>query len=113
MESPIPATIWTTILRYVPPPYAHEKSGVLSISMGAKGNYVINKQSPNKQIWWSSPAAGVTISGPKRFEYDSNAKKWLEASEMDGVKNARRVNDDINTLLAKEMKTLYGVDLKF
>lgn len=55
----------------------------------------------------------MTISGPKRFEYDSNAKKWLEASKMDGVKNARRVNDDINTLLAKEMKTLYGVDLKF
>ena len=55
----------------------------------------------------------VTISGPKRFEYDSSSKKWLEASEMDGVKNSRRVSDDINTLLAKEMKTLYGVDMKF
>ena len=33
----------------------NEQSGVLSINMGSKGAYVINKQSPNKQIWWASP----------------------------------------------------------
>lgn len=26
--------------------------------------YVLNKQPPNKQIWWSSP-----VSGPKRFDW--------------------------------------------
>ncbi|CBK23374.2 Frataxin [Blastocystis hominis] len=83
-------------------------SGVLSINMGSKGSYVINKQSPNMQIWWSSP-----ISGPKRFEYDLNSKKWYEVGEMDGVKNSRKVNEDINSLLAKELKNLLGVDLKF
>ena len=83
-------------------------SGVLSINMGSKGSYVINKQSPNKQIWWSSP-----ISGPKRFEYDVNTTKWYEVGEMDGVKNTRKVNEDINALLTKELKTLLGVDLKF
>ena len=52
-------------------------------------------------------------SGPKRFEYDFNTKKWLEVEEQDGVKNTRRVNDDINSLLAKEMKSLFGVDMHF
>ena len=86
--------------------------------MGPKGSYVINKQSPNMQIWWSSPirqeaAAKCDGSGPKRFEYDLNSKKWYEVGEMDGVKNSRKVNEDINSLLAKELKTLLGVDLKF
>eukprot|EP00124_Ichthyophonus_hoferi_P003032 Ihof_evm3s238 gene=Ihof_evmTU3s238 len=31
------------------------ESGVLTVDLGATGTYVINKQSPNKQIWLSSP----------------------------------------------------------
>lgn len=42
-----------------------------------------------------------------------NSKKWYEVGEMDGVKNSRKVNEDINSLLAKELKNLLGVDLKF
>jgi frataxin len=39
--------------------------GVLSVNLGPSiGAWVINKQTPNKQIWWSSP-----ISGPRRYEY--------------------------------------------
>lgn len=39
--------------------------GVLTVALGNKfGTYVINKQTPNKQIWLSSP-----ISGPKRFDF--------------------------------------------
>ncbi|KAJ2640981.1 Mitochondrial matrix iron chaperone, partial [Coemansia sp. RSA 1285] len=45
-------------------------NGVLTISMGEKGTYVINKQPPNKQIWISSP-----ISGPERFDYDYAKKE--------------------------------------
>lgn len=30
-------------------------SGVLSFSLGDKGTFVVNKQTPNKQIWLSSP----------------------------------------------------------
>ena len=37
---------------------------MLTLHLGEKGTYVINKQSPNKQIWLSSP-----ISGPKRYEF--------------------------------------------
>lgn len=46
-------------------------SGVLTINLGNSiGTYVINKQSPNRQIWLSSP-----ISGPKR--YDLVDGKWI------------------------------------
>ena len=38
--------------------------GVLNIEMRGKKYYVLNKQTPNKQIWLSSP-----VSGPSRFEY--------------------------------------------
>ncbi|CAH0407510.1 unnamed protein product [Chilo suppressalis] len=38
--------------------------GVLTISLGSQyGTYVINRQTPNKQIWLSSP-----VSGPKRYD---------------------------------------------
>ena len=41
-------------------------SGILTFNVD-KNRYVLNKQPPNKQIWWSSP-----ISGPLRFDYDGN-----------------------------------------
>lgn len=42
--------------------------GVLNISLGPSiGHWVINKQTPNRQLWWSSP-----MSGPRRYEYDSS-----------------------------------------
>lgn len=31
------------------------QSGVLTVNLGQKGTYVINKQTPNKQLWLSSP----------------------------------------------------------
>ncbi|XP_060663860.1 frataxin homolog, mitochondrial [Drosophila nasuta] len=45
--------------------------GVLTVNLGqTHGTYVINRQTPNKQIWLSSPT-----SGPKRFDYV--AGKWI------------------------------------
>lgn len=44
--------------------------GVLSLYLPSNGSYVINKQPPNKQIWWSSP-----LSGPKRFDLVDG--KWV------------------------------------
>lgn len=29
--------------------------GVLTLKLGGHGTYVLNKQSPNRQVWWSSP----------------------------------------------------------
>ena len=34
------------------------------------GTYVLNRQTPNKQIWLSSPK-----SGPKRYDFINN--KWI------------------------------------
>lgn len=34
---------------------ARFQQGVLNIVAGDRGTWVLNKQSPNRQIWWSSP----------------------------------------------------------
>jgi frataxin len=39
-------------------------NGVLTLHLPPHGTWVLNKQAPNMQLWWSSP-----LSGPKRFEY--------------------------------------------
>lgn len=31
------------------------QSGVLTVGLGTHGTYVLNKQAPNREIWWSSP----------------------------------------------------------
>merc|ERR1711991_1216131 len=46
------------------------QDGVLKISINSN-HYVINKQTPNQQIWWSSP-----LSGPRRYEFDDAAGAW-------------------------------------
>ena len=78
--------------------------GVLTISLGReRGTYVLNKQAPNKQIWWSSP-----ISGPHRFEEDG--ARWADArrGEDDCL-------DDLETKLRKELGEIFkgkkGLDL--
>lgn len=78
--------------------------GVLTISLGReRGTYVLNKQAPNKQIWWSSP-----ISGPHRFEEDG--ARWADArrGEDDCL-------DDLETKLRKEWGEIFkgkkGLDL--
>jgi frataxin len=46
-------------------------NGVLTVKVDSKyGTYVINKQTPNLQIWLSSP-----LSGPKRYDFINN--RWI------------------------------------
>ncbi|CAH2294084.1 frataxin, mitochondrial [Pelobates cultripes] len=62
-------------------------NGVLTIKLGSdKGTYVINKQTPNRQIWLSSPT-----SGPKR--YDWTGTTWVYSH--DGI--------SLHHLLAQEL----------
>jgi frataxin len=73
-------------------------SGVLTLSLPPHGTWVINKQTPNRQLWWSSP-----VSGPRRFEYENG--KWV----------CTRSEDEPFTLdaaLTQEIKKLYNVDLE-
>ena len=52
--------------------------GVLDVEMHDERAYVLNKQTPNKQIWLSSP-----LSGPQRFEFDSDKDKWFQIRSGD------------------------------
>nr|XP_020661313.1 frataxin, mitochondrial [Pogona vitticeps] len=70
-------------------------SGVLTVKLGGNmGTYVINKQTPNKQIWLSSP-----ISGPKC--YDWTGKKWVYSH--DGI--------SLHELLVKELSAVLKTTL--
>ncbi|XP_061372526.1 frataxin, mitochondrial [Gastrolobium bilobum] len=45
---------------------------VLTVKLGDLGTYVLNKQTPNRQLWLSSP-----VSGPSRFDWDQDTKTWI------------------------------------
>lgn len=72
-----------------------EKDGVFTMKLGSKGTYVINKQTPTRQLWFSSP-----VSGPKRYNYDIKTKKWR--NNKDG--------HDMYDLLTKEIQSLLGIE---
>ncbi|XP_076465258.1 frataxin, mitochondrial-like [Babylonia areolata] len=69
--------------------------GVLTLSLGGSlGTYVINKQTPNKQIWLSSPT-----SGPKRYDYQD--KQWVYSRNKEGL----------HTLLERELSAALQSDI--
>ncbi len=69
--------------------------GVLTVKLGGDlGTYVINKQTPNRQIWMSSP-----VSGPIRYDYHKGS--WVYS--RDGHKLHERVE--------KELEELTGVGI--
>lgn len=75
----------------------HLSDGVLTVNLGAgRGTYVINKQSPNKQIWLSSPT-----SGPKRYDFIDNS--WVYSH--DGV--------SLHSLLSMEISNILGLTVDF
>ncbi|TKY62831.1 Frataxin [Spatholobus suberectus] len=45
---------------------------VLTVKLGDLGTYVLNKQTPNRQLWLSSP-----VSGPSRFDWDRDTRAWI------------------------------------
>ncbi|KAJ7630710.1 hypothetical protein FB45DRAFT_748071, partial [Roridomyces roridus] len=67
-------------------------SGVLTLRLGDKGTYVINKQPPNKQIWLSSP-----FSGPKRYDYHAEDKTWVYS--RDGQSLPDLLNKELSEVL--------------
>ncbi|KAF5912831.1 hypothetical protein HPG69_007823 [Diceros bicornis minor] len=74
-------------------PFLWVSRGVLTIKLGgALGTNVINKQTPNKQIWLSSPT-----SGPRR--YDWTGKSWVYS--QDGVS----LHELLAMKLTKALKT--------
>nr|GLL22960.1 frataxin, mitochondrial-like [Ipomoea trifida] len=70
---------------------------VLTLKLGSLGTYVINKQTPNRQIWMSSP-----VSGPSRFDWDQNSEAWIY----------RRTKAKLNQVLETELGNLCGMPIK-
>ncbi|CAN4104860.1 unnamed protein product [Withania somnifera] len=66
---------------------------VLTLKLGSLGTYVINKQTPNRQIWMSSP-----VSGPSRFDWDQNSQGWIY----------RRTKANLKKVLEDELEELCG-----
>ncbi len=90
---------------------ASNAMGVLTIKLGAKGTYVLNKQAPNRQIWWSSP-----VSGPRRYAYDTDKRTWMptraaSAGSGGGGAASGGAAADIFGALQEEIKRLTGVEL--
>lgn len=73
------------------------QDGVLTVKLGEPfGTYVVNRQTPNRQLWLSSPT-----SGPKRYDYvDGN---WIY--KHDGV--------SLHQLLQDELEKIVAVDVDF
>ncbi|KAI0757218.1 hypothetical protein C8Q80DRAFT_1265173 [Daedaleopsis nitida] len=71
-------------------------SGVLTLRLGSKGTYVINKQPPNKQIWLSSP-----FSGPKRYDYDPRTDGWVYY--RDGTSLNDLLNQELSDVLERKV----------
>ena len=67
--------------------------GVMTLEVPIIGSYVINKQPPNKQIWFASP-----LSGPNRFDFYKN--EWI--SLRDGQKLIDILNSEIQSIFPKE-----------
>lgn len=68
--------------------------GVLTIKFGIPyGTYVINRQTPNKQIWLSSPK-----SGPKRYDFMNG--KWIY--KHDGMTIHELLNNEIPAIIRNQ-----------
>ncbi|QRV76114.1 Frataxin domain [Ceratobasidium sp. AG-Ba] len=79
-------------------PYEVEyHSGVLTLNLGDKGTYVINKQPPNKQIWLSSPK-----SGPKRYDFDAVKNEWFYTRDQ----------VPLQSLLEEELSDVFGESIQ-
>lgn len=63
--------------------------GVLTINLGSHGTYVLNTQTPNRQIWLSSP-----VSGPWRYAWHPARREWI--SSRDGHSLARRLGEEFS-----------------
>lgn len=70
-------------------------NGVLTVTVDEDNTYVINKQTPNKQIWLSSP-----LSGPKRFDFLLG--QWVDKHSK--VELKKLLSEELSQLLKAEIK---------
>ena len=88
-------------------------SGVLNMTFPPHGTWVLNKQTPNRQIWWSSP-----ISGPRRYEYDENISEWMytranNEDDNNNNDNNTTTGETLSNAIKDEIRQIYGIELDF
>ena len=71
--------------------------GVLTIDLAARGQYVINKHAPNREIWLSSPSSGAW-----HFGYDAEADIW---------RSTRDHSQSLLEVLARELTAATGATI--
>ena len=83
------------------------QNGVITFTLGDQGTYVINKQTPNQQIWLSSPK-----SGAKRYDL---VKRQMEGSALPGGEKVverrwlyKHDGVELMELLQTEMEQVFG-----
>lgn len=70
----------------------------MTVSFGEPyGTYVINRQTPNKQVWLSSPT-----SGPKRYDFSMKSNGcWIY--KHDGVSLHQLLQKEINEIVKNKV----------
>jgi frataxin len=72
---------------------AETDGGVVRLHLGEAGGYVVNTQTPTRQIWLSSP-----VSGPWRYDWDAASGSWC----------ATRDGHRLFELLESELREIAG-----
>ena len=67
------------------------EGGILNVELDDGRIYIINKHSPNRQIWLSSP-----LSGAHHFSFDQDAGVW--ASTRDAGQLINLLEDEFTSL---------------
>lgn len=75
--------------------------GVLTIQLAPTGTYVLNTQTPNRQIWLSSPS-----SGPWRYAWQPQRSEWISA--RDGHALAERLSTELSEIFEKPVSITFN-----
>ena len=71
------------------------QAGVVTLSFGTNGTFVLNKQAPARQLWLSSP-----ISGPSHYTLCKERGDWVDA------RNGRK----LLSCLTSELQSVTGLE---
>lgn len=78
--------------------------GVLSVSSPAHGTWVLNKHTPTRQIWLSSP-----ISGPRKYNFHAEKRKSDAIGE--GWRGERDTEEQLKQRLIDEWSQSFSVQI--
>ncbi len=75
------------------------QDGILSIKLEDGGEYVINKHTPTRKIWASSP-----LSGASYYAYDETSGHWHTTKGTVQL---------LRTMLKEELEARLGIDVRW